>query len=48
MRKGIERASHTLENIKTAWLTDQQVAVEDGRSVAGWVTMLVTFVLRDK
>jgi hypothetical protein len=48
IQKGIERASSTLEGIKGAWVKDQQVVVEDGRVVEYRVTMLVTFVLRDK
>lgn len=47
IEKGIERASQTIENIKGAWIKDQQVVVEDGKIVEYRVTMMVTFVLRD-
>jgi hypothetical protein len=47
IEKGIERASQTIENIKGAWVKDQQVVVEDGKIVEYRVTMMVTFVLRD-
>ena len=47
VRVGIERANKTLRNVRSAWIKEQQVIVEDG-NVAGFrVAMLVTFVLED-
>lgn len=47
VKLGIERASQTLRGIKSAWIKEQAVTVEDG-SVTGYrVDMLVTFVLQD-
>jgi flavin-binding protein dodecin len=43
--QGIARASKTLRNIKSAWIKEQQVRVEDGRITEYQVNMLVTFVL---
>ena len=44
-RVGIERASKTIHNIKSAWVAEQHVLVEDGK-VAGYrVHLRVTFVL---
>ena len=47
INEGIERAHKTLRNVKSAWIKEQQVDIEDGRIVAYRVNMLVTFVLDD-
>lgn len=47
MNEGIARAHKTLRNVKSAWIKEQQVEVEDGRIVAYQVNLLVTFVLED-
>ena len=44
---GIERASKTLDNVKGAWIAEQDVVVEDGKVVEYRVLMKVTFVLKD-
>lgn len=44
---GIERASRTIDNIKGAWIKDQQVEIRDGKISEYRVTMIVTFVLSD-
>ncbi|MDH3691392.1 MAG: dodecin family protein [Gammaproteobacteria bacterium] len=45
IRAGIKRAKDTVENIKSAWVKEQQVMVEDGKVVAYRVDLKVTFVL---
>lgn len=45
IRAGIERASKTIDNIKGAWISDQQVVVDDGKIVGYRVAMKITFVL---
>ena len=47
MKEGVERANKTLRKVKSAWIKEQQVDVEDGRVVGYRVNMLVTFVLDD-
>ena len=47
VRAGIERANKTLKNVKSAWIKDQQVTVENGKVTNFRVTMKVTFVLTD-
>jgi flavin-binding protein dodecin len=47
MSEAIERAHKTLRNVKSAWIKEQHVEVEDGRIVAYRVNLLVTFVLDD-
>lgn len=47
VRTGIERATKTLDNVKGAWVQDQQVSVEGSKIVSYRVTLKVTFVLND-
>lgn len=47
MRVGIERANKTLRGVRSAWVKEQRVEIEDGRVVAYQVNLLVTFVLDD-
>jgi len=44
---GIKKASQTIEGIRSAWVKDQQVLVENGEVTTYRVTMKVTFVLQD-
>ena len=46
MKKGIERAPKTLQNVSGAWIQDQEVVVEKGSIVEYRVRMRVTFVLK--
>lgn len=47
VKKGIKRASNTLSGVRSAWVQDQQVKVDDGKVTEYRVTMKVTFVLKD-
>jgi flavin-binding protein dodecin len=47
INEGIDRANKTLRNVRSAWIKEQQVDIEDGRIIAYRVNMLVTFVLDD-
>ncbi|NGP53551.1 dodecin family protein [Thioalkalivibrio sp. XN8] len=47
IRKGLDRASKTLKNVKSAWIKEQEVVVEDGAVKEFRVFMKVTFVLED-
>ena len=42
---GLARANTTLRGVKSAWIKEQSVNVENGVIVAYHVNMLVTFVL---
>jgi flavin-binding protein dodecin len=44
--KGIARATETVENVRGAWVKEQQVKVENGKITEYRVDMKVTFVLR--
>jgi flavin-binding protein dodecin len=45
IRNGIAKASETVEEIRGAWVSNQQVVVAGGRVVAYRVDLKVTFVL---
>ncbi len=45
--QGLARANKTLENIRSAWIKEQRVDVENGRIKQYQVNMLVTFVLHE-
>ena len=47
VKNGIERANQTLRNIKSAWVKESQVKVENGKVTDYQVNMMVTFVLED-
>ena len=44
---GIERASKTIKGIRSAWIKEQSVVVEDNRIKEYRVDMKVTFVLHE-
>jgi len=45
--KGVARATDTLKNVKSAWVKDQKVTVENGKITEYRVGLKVTFVLND-
>ena len=45
VNSGLARANTTLRNVKSAWIKEQSVDVENGEIVGYRVNMLVTFVL---
>ncbi|GAD55655.1 MAG: flavin-binding protein dodecin [Limimaricola cinnabarinus] len=47
VKNGIARASETLQGITGAWVSEQKVAVENGRITEYRVAMRVTFILAD-
>ena len=47
IRVGMERAAETLDNVKGAWIQDQEVLFNDGEISQYRVHMKVTFVLKD-
>lgn len=48
MNQGIARACDTIDNVRGAWIKEQQVSIEGGRITSYQVNMQVTFVLADK
>jgi flavin-binding protein dodecin len=47
IQAGVERASKTLDDVKGAWVKDQQVVIENGKVTEYRVSLKVTFVLHD-
>ena len=47
INEGIGRATKTLRNVKSEWIKEMRVDVQDGRISDYQVNMLVTFVLED-
>ncbi len=48
IKEGIARANKTLKNVKSAWVQDMEVIVdEEGRLAEYRVTMKITFILKD-
>lgn len=46
IEQGVERASKTLENVKSAWVKEQSVTVSNGTIDTYRVDLKVTFVLK--
>jgi flavin-binding protein dodecin len=46
IQRGIQQASKTVKNIKSAWVEDQSVEVKDGKVSSYRVHLKVTFVLK--
>ena len=47
LEQGVARATQTLRNVRSAWVKEQEVQIENGRIAGYKVNMLVTFVLDD-
>lgn len=47
IQQGVSRACKTLDNVKSAWVKEQQVKVENEAIVEYRVTLMITFVLKD-
>ncbi len=47
IHQGIDRANKTLRRVKSAWIKEQQVRVENGVITEFQVNMMVTFVIDD-
>jgi hypothetical protein len=48
IRLGIDRAVQTVDDVRGAWIKEQQVKVEDGKITEFRVNMKVTFVVHEK
>lgn len=46
VQAGITKASKTIDNIKGAWVGDQEVVVDKGKVVEYRVLMKVTFIVK--
>lgn len=42
---GITRATQTLRNVRSAWIKEQQIRIENGKITQYQVNLMITFVL---
>lgn len=47
IKEGIDRATSTLRHVRSAWISEQEVRVENDQIVGYEVTMKVVFMLED-
>lgn len=47
VEQGVTRANKTLKDVKSAWVKEQKVIVDNGKITEYRVTMKVSFVLKD-
>jgi flavin-binding protein dodecin len=47
IRQGVARAASTLRNVRSAWVKEQEVQVENGQITRYKVVMKITFVLEE-
>jgi flavin-binding protein dodecin len=47
VKKGISRATKTLDGVTGAWVESQKVVIDDNKVAEYRVTLKVTFVLKD-
>ena len=45
IQQGVARAAKTIRNIRSAWIKEQQVRIDNGRIVEYQVNLSITFVL---
>jgi flavin-binding protein dodecin len=45
IQEGVERATKTLRNVRSAWVKEQEVQIENDKIKAYKVNLLITFVL---
>ena len=45
--QGIDRANKTLNNVKGAWVKDQEVTIDNGKVTGYKVILKVTFILSE-
>ena len=47
IQQGLTRANQTLRNVRSLWIKEQQVRIENGKATEYQVNMMITFVLDD-
>lgn len=47
VRRGVERANKTLENVKSVWVKDEEVLIDNGTIKGYRAHLKVTFVTKD-
>ena len=47
IQSGVSRATTTLRNVRSAWIKEQQIRIDNGKVVEYQVNLMITFVLDD-
>lgn len=47
VQSGVTRATKTLRNVRSAWVKEQQIRIDQGKIVEYQVNLMITFVLED-
>jgi flavin-binding protein dodecin len=45
IQSGVDRATTTLRNVRSAWVKEQQIRIDNGSIVEYQVNLMITFVL---
>jgi flavin-binding protein dodecin len=45
IQSGINRATQTLRNVRSAWVKEQQIRIENGKIAEYQVNLMITFIL---
>ena len=45
IQAGVGRATQTLRNVRSAWVKEQQIRIDDGKIVEYQVNLMITFIL---
>jgi flavin-binding protein dodecin len=47
-QRAVARATKTLRNVRSAWVKEQQIKIDDGKIVEYQVNLMITFVLDEE
>jgi len=47
IQSAVSRATQTLRNVRSAWVKEQQIKIDNGKIVEYQVNLMITFVLED-
>ena len=47
IQSGVTRATKTLRNVRSAWVKEQQIRIDQGKIVEYQVNLMITFVLEE-
>ena len=45
IQSGVARATQTLRNVRSAWVKEQQIRIDQGKIIEYQVNLMITFVL---
>ena len=47
IQSGVVRATQTLRNVRSAWVKEQQIRIDDGKIIEYQVNLMITFILEE-